>query len=260
MAAGSYPLNYAILYGATLPLMLLAAVLANCYVVPLPAVEVQREPFLKGIFGGFGRFLSNRLIVVACIAFLLVASGIMIQNNMVFFTREVGWIGRGRLRRIPERPAIRVQSARRSGAGLDPQTHQSAYEPLRDHAVGHRRRRVDPRAPSGCFGPSLLFMVAFGLNGAGELMGHYYPYYVFCLSPKSQMRRNIALVTLINMPVAFSPALFGLISDRWNLTASFWAALAMMVVALVLVAGVLPARPRPRAEDLEAADLEEERL
>jgi predicted MFS family arabinose efflux permease len=110
------------------------------------------------------------------------------------------------------------------------------------------------------FGPSLLFMVAFGLNGAGELMGHYYPYYVFCLSPKSQTRRNIAFVTLVNMPIAFSPALFGFISDRWNLAASFWAALAMMVAALVLVAGVLPARPRPRAEDLEAADLERELL
>jgi hypothetical protein len=254
-----YPLNYAVLYGATLPLMLLSAVLVNCYAVPLPAVEVQRKAFLEGVFGGFGRFLSNRLIAVACAAFLLVGSGIMIQNNMVFFTREV--VG------LAEDAFVGYQNALRFGCKV-----------LAGLALGWILKRTNPRmnlfvtamlgiaavlwilSARRLFGPSLLFMVAFGLNGAGELMGHYYPYYVFCLSPKSQTRRNIAFVTLVNMPIAFSPALFGLISDRWSLTASFWAALAMMVAALVLVAGVLPARPRPRAEDLEAADLERELL
>jgi MFS family permease len=99
-------------------------------------------------------------------------------------------------------------------------------------------------------------LVAFGFNGAGELMGCYYPYYVLCLSPKSQMRRNMAFVMLLSAPVGLAPALFGFISDTCSLTASFWVALAIMIIALILVASTLPARPRPRPEDLETADLE----
>ena len=38
--------------------------------------------------GGFGRFISYRLILVACIAYPLIYSGTMIQNNMVLYTRE----------------------------------------------------------------------------------------------------------------------------------------------------------------------------
>ena len=107
------------------------------------------------------------------------------------------------------------------------------------------------------FGAGLIFLIAFGFNGGGELMGCYYPYYVLCLSPKSQMRRNMAFVMLLSAPVGFAPALFGLISDTWSLTASFWVALAIMVSALILVASALPARPRPRPGDLEATDLEQ---
>ena len=67
------------------------------------------------------------------------------------------------------------------------------------------------------FGLGLLFLIAFGFNGAGELMGAYYPYYVLCLSPKSQMRRNMAFVMLLSAPVGFAPALYGAISDNWSL-------------------------------------------
>jgi len=72
------------------------------------------------------------------------------------------------------------------------------------------------------------------------------------------MRRNMAFVMLLSAPVGFAPALYGAISDTWNLTASFWVALAVMVVGVILMATMLPARPRPRAVDLEPADLEQE--
>ena len=65
-------------------------------------------------------------------------------------------------------------------------------------------------------------------------------------------------MALLSAPVGLAPALFGFISDRWSLTASFWVSLAATVGALILVASALPARPRPRPEDLEAADLEKE--
>jgi len=252
-----YPLNYTVLYGATLPLMLLVALLVRGYVVPLPAVEIRRKPFVSGVFGGFGRFVSHRLILIACVAYLLIYSGNMIQNNMVLYTREA--VG------LAEDTFVGYQLAIRFGCKV-----------LAGLTLGWLLKVTNPRmnmfvtalllvasvvwilSVGPLFGGGLIFLVAFGLNGAGELMGFYYPYYVLCLSPKSQMRRNMAFVMLLSAPVGFAPALFGLISDRWDLTASFWAALAFMVAALILVACVLPARPRPRPEDFEPADLEKE--
>jgi hypothetical protein len=252
-----YPLNYAILYGATLPLMLLVAFLVSRYIVPLPAVEVQRKPFVSGVFGGFGRFISYRLILIACIAYPLIYSGTTIQNNMVLYTREA--VG------LAEDTFVGYQLAIRFGSKV-----------LAGLMLGWILKRTNPRmnlyvtgllvigsvvwilSVEPLFGGGLIFLVAFGFNGAGELMGCYYPYYVLCLSPKSQMRRNMAFVALLSAPVGLAPALFGFISDRWSLTASFWVSLVVMVTALILVASALPARPRPRPEDLEAADLEEE--
>ncbi|MFV1966386.1 MAG: MFS transporter [Pirellulaceae bacterium] len=250
-----YPVNYTVLYAAAVPLVLLVALTVSRYVVPLPAVDFQRKPFLSGVFGGFGRFISHPIILVACIAYLLMYSGNMIQNNMVLYTREA--IG------LAEDAFVGYQLAIRFGCKV-----------LAGLLLGWVLSRTNPRMnlfltalllicsilwilmAKPLFGAGLLFLLAFGLNGAGELMGVYYPYYVLCLSPKSQMRRNMAFVTLLSAPVGFAPALYGAISDRWSLTASFWAALAVMACAVILVVCVLPARPRPRPEDLEAVDLE----
>ena len=251
-----YPFSYILLYGATLPLMLLAAFLVSRYVVPQPAVETKRKPFVSGLFGGFGRFISYHLILIACIAYLLMYSGHMIQNNMMLYTREA--VG------LAEDTFVGYQLAIRFGCKV-----------LAGLMLGWILKCTNPRmnlfvtafllissvawilmAP--VLGGGLIFLVAFGLNGAGELMGHYYPYYVLCLSPKSQMRRNMAFVMLLSAPVGLAPALYGFISDTWSLRASFWMSLALMITVVILVASTLPARPRPRPEDLEAADLEKE--
>jgi len=249
-----YPLNYTVLYAAAVPLLLLIALTVSRYVVPEPAVESQRQPFLSGMFGGFGRFISHPLILVACIAYLLIYSGNMVQNNMVLYTREA--IG------LAEDAVVGYQLAIRFGCKV-----------LAGLLLGWVLSRTNPRMnlfltgllliscvlwilmAKPLFGAGLMFLLAFGLNGAGELMGVYYPYYVLCLSAKSHMRRNMAFVMLLSAPVGFAPALYGAISDKWSLTASFWVALAVMASAVILVACVLPARPRPRPQDLEAADL-----
>ena len=54
-------------------------------------------------------------------------------------------------------------------------------------------------------GVGLVFLIAFGFNGAGGLMCNYYPYYVLCLSPNSQMRRKMAFVMLLSAPVGVAP-------------------------------------------------------
>ena len=98
--------------------------------------------------------------------------------------------------------------------------------------------------------PGYWFMLAFGINGAGELFGVYYMNYPMLCSAKSHIRRNLSFLTLISSLVGLSPVLYGWISDTWNIRASFWAALAILAFTTVMVVVKLPARPRPRPEDL----------
>jgi len=246
------PYNFAILYGACVPVMLVAAFLAQLYIIPLPKVEVQRKPFISGVFGGFGQFISYRLILYACIAYLLVYSGHMIMPTMNLYTKEV--LGEAAANYAGYQMALRF-----------------GFKVLAGFLLGWVLLRSNPR--SNLFLTTLfdiigviwvlsvrskLFMLSFGIMGAGELFGAYYPYYVLCCSPKSQMRRNMAFVGLLSAPVGFAPALFGWISDTFSRTATFYTSLGILVFVFLWVALLLPANPRPRPEDLEAADLEEE--
>ncbi len=247
-----YPWNFAMLFGASAPIMALAAVLARLYVIPLPRVEVERKPFKTAVLAGFGRFFSYRLALVACITYLLVYGGHMVQNNMSLYTREA--VG------VNAEDLVGYQMALRF-----------SFKVIAGFIFGWLLMRTNPRAlllvtalvdiASVVWILSVTgnwFLLAFGINGAGELFGVYYPNYVLGCSPKSQMRRNMAFVSMVTVPVALTPVFFGWISDTWNLRASFWTSIVIMGIAVAMVALLLPKKPRPRVEDLEASDLEEE--
>ena len=92
----------------------------------------------------------------------------------------------------------------------------------------------------------------FGILGAGELFGVYYPNYILNCSPPSQMRRNMALANLLTMPVGFAGVLYGSISDtlgsqdkKFGFQMSFVAAMVIITAAILLVLFGLPSRPRP---------------
>ena len=71
------------------------------------------------------------------------------------------------------------------------------------------------------------------------------------------MRRNMAFVSMVTVPVALTPVFFGWISDTWNLRASFWTSIVIMGIAVAMVALLLPKKPRPRGGP-GGLDLEEE--
>ncbi|NBT94498.1 MAG: hypothetical protein EBT47_05745 [Chloroflexi bacterium] len=83
-----YPYNYAFLYGGSGICMALAAYLSLLYRIPVPRIDVKRESFQTAVIGGFKTVLRNRLLLIACVAYLLVYFGNMVQNNMSIFTRE----------------------------------------------------------------------------------------------------------------------------------------------------------------------------
>ncbi|HMC64161.1 MAG TPA: MFS transporter, partial [Gemmataceae bacterium] len=252
-----YPKNFAILFGATVPMMALAALLSMLFTVPAPSVEPSRPPFVSGLFGGLGDFLSNRNILIAAIATILVASGYNILNNMSLFTEE------------------RLGSAAEKYIGYQ-QSLRFGFKAVAGLFLGWLLTRTHAKAGLLVTGAFCLasvawvllasgqwFLLSFGIMGMGELFGVYYPNYILCCSAKSKMRRNMAFTSMLNMPSGFAPLLFGQIADRvgratgdkkFGFEMSFWASIAILAATLLLVQFALPARPRPRESDFEDVD------
>jgi len=245
----AYPWNFANLFAATVPMMLLGAYLSTRFVVPLPAVEVARPPFVTGVLGGMEEYFGYRVILLAAIATVLVGSGYNIITNLAVFTKEA--IGEAAEQYAGTQNALRFGF--KIGAGL---------------LLGWLLTRTHPKAgmlltTSFCLAsvlwalvvPGEWYLLSFGLMGAGELWGVYYPNYILCCSAKSRMRRNMAFTSMLYMLTGFSNLLFGALADRFSLRHSFVASLVILAGTLLFVQFLLPARPQPRASDMDAADL-----
>ncbi|MBM3972219.1 MAG: hypothetical protein FJ302_20515 [Planctomycetes bacterium] len=88
-----------------------------------------------------------------------------------------------------------------------------------------------------------LYLLGFGLLGGGEL---FYVYYLNCIvscSKPERMRENTAYTNLITVTIGMMPIVFGLVSDRYGLRASFITAIGILILALILVQSGLPRQP-----------------
>ncbi|MCA9109173.1 MAG: hypothetical protein KDA52_04435 [Planctomycetaceae bacterium] len=284
-----YPWNFVCLFGACVPCMLLAAFLASRFVIPLPDVDSTREPFSKvsdlcgGIVLGlaalglyhiqwemaghtmltvagmlfihhFRDILSQRLLLWATLVTVLLYSGNTIPSNMNLYTLEV-------LGDLPENYAG-YQNTLRFG-----------FKVLAGFLLGWILTKTNPRAGillTGClfvtaqvwamFATGTAYLIAFGLYGAGELVGVYAPNYILSASGSTQIRRNMAFVTMLMVPAAPTGYLFGAVSDflstrdltAWGVTnsrafgfqASFALCAVMMTLGLILTLCLLQKRPK----------------
>lgn len=240
-----FPDEFAFLFTATVPMMGLAAFFSSRYVVPLPDVEVQRQDFVTGVFGGFDQFLRNRVVVFAVVISIAVMCGLNILSNMGLYTREI--LGVAPADKAGLQNALRY--AFKAGAGL---------------FFGWLLTRTTPRtvvqitAIVGFLGvlwvmatPPDLFLISFGLVGAGQLFGIYVTNYILSCSPPDQMRRYMAFTMLTMLPVAPTGALFGWIVDSfgeydrsYGFRLSFLAAAGFFVIGILWTL-LIPARPRP---------------
>jgi MFS family permease len=107
-----------------------------------------------------------------------------------------------------------------------------------------------------------LYLVAFGLYGAGELVGVYAPNYILSASAPGEIRRNMAIVTMMMAPAAPAGALFGAISDHYGriygaatgYRVSFAVCAAVVSAGILLALVALPARPRADRESGEGVN------
>jgi predicted MFS family arabinose efflux permease len=223
--------------------MLLAAWLSATLVIP-PAED---EPRGAGPLLGMYNFLSQPVLLRATIVTILLYVGNTITANMNLYSKYV--------------------------MGGEPEAYAGYQNALRfafkgafGFLIGSWLTRASPRAGIvvtglvfvaaqlwALFATGNSYLLAFGIYGAGELVGVYAPNYILSASRRRDLRRNMAFVTMMMVPAAPAGALFGAIVDLagpWLGAAnafrlSFVVCCAFLVAGLALALVVLPARPSP---------------
>lgn len=104
------------------------------------------------------------------------------------------------------------------------------------------------------------YLIAFGLFGAGELVGVYAPNYIVSASRRDELRRNMAYATLLMVPAAPAGYFYGAIVDfakshgwtalgmtstSFGFRLSFAACGAVILTGVILALTLLPPKPRP---------------
>src|SRR5262249_54233781 len=99
--------------------------------------------------------------------------------------------------------------------------------------------------------PGYAYLLAFGLMGAGELGGGYFPNYAIAVSTPEAAAVNVSILTLVTPVSSVAPVLHGLLTDHFGFRGSFALGTLTAVLALWLV-GRLPRRTDVETKDAEA--------
>ena len=237
----AFPQNYLVLFAAAAPLMLLLTVIAASFVVPLPTDEPTGQSRLTEILGGLRDFFTYRPLIFGAVGYFLVYSG----GNAIFDNVS-----------LHAKDVLGETSASSMGTQ---QFLRFGFKAFAGVFLGWLLTKTNPKTMlltttmilvlGMCWVLNVTgswYLMSFGLLGAGELFGVYFPNYIATSSSKSQVRANMAYLSLLGSLVGFASVIFGLISDRWGRIASFHTAMGILLVAMVLMAVVLPARPAPQ--------------
>ena len=234
-----FPFNFVMLFGATIPIMLANASLAGFYILPAASWETPRQAFFPSLRREFREIIGDRVVFTAMIAFLVIAGGATILNNISLFTTEA--IGRSPEALAGSQNALRFTFKSLMGLLL-------GWLLVRTHA------KLGMLATSACsfLGvawvlcmPRQWFLVSFGLMGAGELYEIYFQNYLVNCSRQEKVRITMALLSLLGILSSFAPTLFGAVSDQFGFHASFAVAACAIGGSFALVLLGLPARATP---------------
>jgi hypothetical protein len=255
-----------------------AQILPDVYVADkywvLDAVILQWVGYACGIIATvaftyhFRSILKQRVLFLATVFTLLVYCGNMIPPNMNLYSEQV-------LRALPENADIPADELPAKYGGYQ-NTLRFGFKMFAGMFYGWLLTRTNPRA--GILATSTIFLIApiwaifvtgeayliaFGIYGAGELVGAYAPNYLISASRKEDLRQTTAFMTLLMAPAAPVGYLFGSIVDlsqsrEWTPygmdSATFGFRLSFLVCAVFILSGIvlaLVALPKtPRAESV----------
>jgi hypothetical protein len=235
-----FPKDFALLYlFGSLCFGTVAAAASHYRLTPLE--EDARPSFGRYLAQGLRSYLGERTLVVLWIAYLFwwVASNGM-ANLSLYTTAAVG--------RAPAEMsgiilALRFGFKAAAGYGLG--------------VLALRRGMRAPLVATACLvgagslwawvAPGYAYLGAFGLMGAGELGGAYFPNYLMAFAPTASSAVHLSLLHLVNPASSIGPVLHGALTEAFGFRASFMLGIASAVVALLLVRrlprGAAPASP-----------------
>ncbi|MFO0919929.1 MAG: hypothetical protein U0872_16675 [Planctomycetaceae bacterium] len=246
-----FPQNYVAMFAAAAPLLFLAGLILSRFVVPdsVDADEASTDR-LAEIRRGLSQFVRDRTVFCAVVIYVLVYSGgNAILSNISLLAENV------------------------FGANSDTVGQQSflrfSFKAAAGGLLGILLAKVNPRATLlattsillfglawmlSTTGNERLFLVTFGILGAGELFGAHFPNYVTTASNRRYVRINMAYLGVLNAFTGFAAYGFGVISQHYGalygqmqgriISVYFAAAILVLSVGLILV--LLPANPSPR--------------
>ncbi len=237
----AFPNNYCVLFAAAAPVMLLETLIAASFVVPLPPDEPAGQSRIAEILGGLRDFFMYRPLVIGAIGYVLVYSGgNAIFDNVSLHAKDV--LGEESASSMGTQQFLRFGFKAVAGLGLGwllikTNAKTMLLTTTAILVIGMAWVLTVSGRP---------YLIAFGLLGAGELFGVYFPNYIATSSSKSQVRANMAYLSLLGSLVGFASVFFGLISDQWGRISSFYAATGILLAAMLLIALILPAQPAPQ--------------
>jgi len=223
-----YPLDFALLYLVGTVSIAAGAFVASRYDLP-PLDEEPRSPFVRYLAEGLRGYARNRSLVVLWLAYLLWYVALGGMSNLSLYTRAA--VGRD------PKDLSGVILALRFGC-----------KSLGGWALGVIALRSGIRAPLlatvlllggaalwAWSVPGYGFLLAFGLMGAGELGGAYFPNYLLSLSSAAEGPRNLSLLNLVTPASAVGPVLHGALTEAFGFRSSFALGGLMAATALALV-------------------------
>ncbi len=230
-----YPYDFACLYLIGAPSIAAVALLSRLYRVE-PVEQERREPFSKYLVTSVKSFVQSRTLTSLWLAYFFWRLTISAMPNLSLYSRVV--------------------------LGGDPKQFSGIIMALRfgfksagGFLLGVIAMRKGIRAPLvttvlllaaaivwGWSVPGYAYLMAFGLMGAGELGGAYFPNYAVSVSSASSGVRNLSLLTLVAPVSSAGPALHGALTDWSGFPASFTFALLAAAVSLGFLSRV-PTNP-----------------
>ena len=229
------PWNFSLLFAGSAVLMLAAAAVAARFQLSGDESAATRESLRVYLFGGLRSFFSSRILVLVTLATLLTQTGFFVMNNASLEVKSV-------LGREPEELSGWISALRFGVKGLA------------GVGLGMLLARGGPRPPAVATMialiaaivwtmtiPGYAYLFAFGLFGAAELYGVYFPYSVAAASPTDRVTRNAALYGVLGNLGYLTAAGHGALADRYGAAASLGVALTAAIAALLCVMFLPPA-------------------
>lgn len=226
-----YPYDFALLYGVG-ALCAAAVALASRRFLLVPVAEEPSPPLGAYLAFSIREYGTSRPLVLLWIAYMLWNCTLAGISNLSLYTREA-------MGRSPEEfsgliMAIRFGCKALGGLLLGWLALKSG---LRTSVLA-TVLLVGAGMLWAWTVPGYPYLFAFGLLGAGELGGAYFPNCVAALSTLATSARNVSLITLATPAASFAPALHGMLTDRYGFPASFAFGLATAIAGALLVAQI----------------------